>query len=148
MSGDQLPQGTLVRVTRDLTGSDMLDTMAHPAGFQFEIEEFVTAGDPANGEIAVDFYYGNARGGTNNVAVPADAVEVVRTAEQQRARKLPTMPEIQEFLGGRLLDDCDGFKITETNPDGPLRVEAYGRTAEDLPFGMTLVIEKVWTTDD
>jgi hypothetical protein len=145
---EALPRGTLVRVTRDLTGADMLDTMAHSAGFQFEVEEFVTAGDPAKGEIAVDFYYGNAHGGMNNVVVPADAVEAVRTAAEQRARTLPTRPAIREFLGRVMLDDCNRFKITETSPDGSVCLEAYGRTSEDLPFGVRVRIEEVWRTDD
>lgn len=145
---EKLPQGTLVRTTRYLVGKNALDGTDRPAGFEFEIEEFVTAGDPAKDEIAVDFYYGNVRGGMNNVVVPADAVEVVRTAEQQQARKLPTRTEIRELLGLWMLADADHLKITETNPDGPVTLEVYGRTDEDLPFGARIRVEEVWRTDD
>lgn len=145
---EPLPQGTLVRTTRYLVGPNALDAVDRPVGFEFEIEEFVTAGDPASDEIGVDFYYGNARGGINNVVVPADAVEVVRTAEQQRARKLPTRTQIRELLGLWMLADADHLKITETSPDGPVSLEVFGRTDEDLPFGARVVVEQVWRTDD
>lgn len=145
---EPLPQGTLVRTTRYLVGQNALDAVDRPVGFEFEIEEFVTAGDPANDEISVDFYYGNARGGMNNVVVPADAVEVVRTAEQQRARKLPTRAQVRKFLALHVLSSCDQFTITESSTDGPVSLEVYGRTDEDLPFGARIVVEQVWRIDD
>lgn len=140
-----LPRGTLVRTTRDLLGPDAFDHVNRSKGFEFEVEDFVSAKE-ANRDVA--FYWGNQGGGMNNVAVQADAVEVVRTAEEQAARRPPDMPALRRMLGSALLDDGDGFKITETNYDGDDAMELYGRTSKDLPFGVRVRIVDVWVTDD
>jgi hypothetical protein len=142
------PPGTQVRVTRevqDLSRIGISQSHATRAvGFEFEVEDFVSAEDAEDG---VAFYWGNADGGFNNVTVPADAVELVRTVEQQNARMLPSREELISFLGSTLLSDCGFFSINETNRDGEAAMEVFGETAEGLTFGFRLHVSPTWGTD-
>lgn len=124
-----------------------------PEGFEFEVEEYCPALEPGDegygdeGYIQGPFYYGNAQGGMNNVEVPADLVEVVMSAGQMAARKLPTAEQIRQFLAWRLCDDGDDFEIHQTDRSGD-EVECYGRTREGLGFGFTVKPTGLWRTDD
>jgi hypothetical protein len=141
-----LPKGTLVRLTRDLIDLNGADLRA---GLEFSVEEFVTAGDPAQEEIDIDFYAGSAYGGYSNINVPADAVEVVRTAEQQQSRVLPSRTQLSDFVGKALLDEHLDLYMDETSVDAALhQVEVYGHTSEGLGFGFRVKVLDVWRTDD
>jgi len=144
-----IAEGALVRLARDLTdeergwfGGDYVH-----CGQEFVIEEFLPVADnpdPEPDDIPVDFYYGSANGGVNNVTAPADALEVVKTAAEMDARKPPTPRQILDGLD--LLGDYDEFETYETEADGKGRT-VYGKTADGLPFGFTLHVTAIWETD-
>jgi hypothetical protein len=142
-----LEEGARARLTRDITDDGF---PFQRAGFEFVIEEFLAAADnpdPEPGDIAVDFYYGNANGGMNNVCVPADAVEQVMSAQQMSQRMSPSMAEIRDQIAGGLLGDFDTFETDETDRDGFNGVEVYGRTHEGLAFGFRVKVTDIWLTD-
>lgn len=132
-----IEEGALVRLTRDVDG--------YGAGFQFVIDEYVEPRPEAEreaGEIDAPIYYGNANGGSGNVCVPADAVEVVKSAAVLAARKLPTAEQITEALS---IDSWD-LEFDEWTKSGNT-VEVYGRTEDGLTFGFTLTVSRPWNTD-
>lgn len=139
-----LPRGTWVRLTRDLKD---FHGQNRSQGHEFEIEEFVTAGDASKDEVAVDFYYGNTEGGMGNLWAPADAVEIVRTVAQQRARELPGSRALLQAIAHNLSGGND-FNITESQFDGNQKLEVFGKTFDGLSFGFRILVEEIWETDD
>ena len=143
-----LPEGTQIRLSRELTEDEKKWAAAPRYDREFTVDEFLTAGDPAHDEVPVDFYVGNADGGSGNVCVPADAVEVVRTAAQMAARRPPTRPQLRDAVQSQLTGlSTDTFECDETDRDGDFAIEVYGRTTEGLPFGFRVRVEQVWETD-
>jgi hypothetical protein len=147
-------QGDLVRTTKitdNLAFNPARDPSPQPSlypkGFEFVVEEFVTAGHPEEGEIDVNFYYGSANGGMNNITVMATDVELVKTAAEQAARKKPTQQEAAEYVANALLHG-NGFTIFETQPFVDGEIEAYGHTDEGLAFGFRVQVSPTWRTDD
>jgi hypothetical protein len=120
-----LPEGTHARVVRFVEGFEAR------VGTEFEVEDYVTAEQAEDG---VAFYWGSRHGGINNVTAAASSIEVVRTAEQMRARRVPTCEEVARGLS--LLGDHDTFDCDETEPDGSL-VTCYGAT----PDGLRVAVE-------
>lgn len=141
-----LKQGTIARPTRAIR--DLCNALPYDPTDRFEIEEFLTAGDASKGEIAVDFYYGNINGGFGNLALPADAVEEVISAEEANLRKPPSAEHILRQISDGMMDSFDGFETNEVvrNLDlGQARV--YGKTDDGLEFGFEITISKVWKID-
>lgn len=121
-----LPEGTVVR----------------SASGEWEVEDYVTAEEAEDG---VAFYYGSNDGGYNNVDCPAaEVLEVIRTAEEQRNRKVPTPEEIARHLD--VLRDHDLFDCDETEPDGTA-VQCYGVTPDGLRVAVRLRVEAVDRVD-
>ena len=119
-------------------------------GTEFEVVEYLEPLPESEREpedIDAPYYYGSNNGGYNNVFVPADAVELVKTAAQMSARTAPSMAEIRDQISGELLGDFDTFETDETDRDGANGVEVYGRTHEGLPFGFRVRVTDVWLTD-
>lgn len=69
---------------------------------------------------------------------------LTRTAAQMASRALPTPDEIARAVP---LDWYPRFDLNELDPAGKGAVELYGRTADGLPFGFLLRVERVWQTD-
>ncbi len=151
----RLGQGALARL-REATPEGWHEP--RPKGFEFEVEEFVPAlkeGDPDFGDddyIQVDFYYGNAQGGFNNVCVPADIVEQVKSAEEMAAREIPSLRDVSKAVSSGLHSLMnDGMEFYETSvsgEDSAPYVEGYGRTDDGLAFGVKVAVLEVWRTDD
>ena len=135
-----IEEGALVRLTRNVH-----DLRAET---EFVISEYVEP-RPENerdpGEIDEPIYYGNVNGGINNVFAPADAVELVKTAAEMAARKVPTVQEIAQELG--ITDGwSDAFEIDEWIRSGD-QIECYAKTNEGLTFGFTVKVTAAWETD-
>lgn len=142
-----IPEGSLVRITRDLAGDDFPN---YRRGFEFVVDEFLRAEDntePEPGDIGVDFYYGSTDGGSGNVYAPADALEVVKTAAQMAARRIPTREQIRNEIASKLLDYFDTFETDETVRLGDAEIEVYGRTADGLGVGFRVKVTSAWQTD-
>ena len=133
------PNGTLVRVTETHdVGEDSIS-----AGEEFAVSDY-WHGDARGQEGYIDFpfYYGDADGGMNNRMAAADKVELVKTAEEMAARRIPTADEIVSEL--HCLGDYDGFRITQADrPDGASR-ELSGYTTDGLYFACTITISNVY----
>lgn len=137
------PQGTLVRVTETHEVGD--ETISK--GEEFTVSDY-WGGDARGREGYIDFpfYYGDASGGCNNRVAAADKVELVKTAEQMNARRIPTPEEIVAELN--CLGDHDGFEISQADrPDGASR-ELSGHTKDGLFFACTITISNVYQGDE
>lgn len=139
--------GALARV---VTEADDLATgrpgrRTYPPGFEFVVEDFVPAEES---EDKRPFYWGSAHGGFSNVAVYAEHVEQAKSAEEMRARTLPTPRELLEALGSDLLVDGDDLTIHEVDKPEGSATEIYGRAANGLTFGARLRVEAIWHTDE
>lgn len=134
-----IEEGARARLTRDVPG--------YRAGFEFVVDEYVEPNpvdEREDGEIDTPHYYGNANGGSDNVFVPADAVEQVTSAKAMAARRPPSGRQILDALD--LLGDWDDFETDESEPDGK-GTTVYGKTADGLPFGFMLHVTAIWKTD-
>ncbi|BDZ52836.1 hypothetical protein GCM10025867_50770 (plasmid) [Frondihabitans sucicola] len=133
------PEGTLVRLIRD---SDFAGEQ-RSKGLEIEVGEFISA-DLAEDGIA--FYWGNSRGGYNNANFLHEDVEVIRTAEQQSNRTLPSREDLLRALGGLIISsrDEDAFSISETGYDASLgAVEVVARTADGLDFTFNVFADNI-----
>jgi hypothetical protein len=145
-----MKRGALARTTRgtnDLASPSHFGLRRYPPGFEFEVEDYVPDGE-IDGKPAV-FYWGNARGGCNNVCVLAADVEQVKTAEEMAARSLPDPKDLLDFIASAMLTDRDGIEITEVDRSGKV-IEAFGKTEDGLTFGFSFPVTEVsiWRTDD
>lgn len=141
-----LDDGTLVRLSRELT-DDEWGWVTLPHGRErITVEDFFTAGDPDQDEIPVDFYEAHDEHGCT-VVVPADAVEVVKTAAEMAARKLPTKQQIADQIATELLNEFETFETDETVRLGDAEVEVYGRTHDGLGLGFRVKVVTSWETD-
>lgn len=133
-----LPTGALGRVTEDHT----LDQRRIFKGSTFEVEDYVSSEEAEDG---IPFYWCSNNGGLNNLCVLADKVELVKTAEQMYARRIPTAEEIIAELD--CLDDYEDFRIDAAeSPDGNSR-EISGRTKDGLFFACTITVSNVYQGD-
>ncbi len=139
-----LEDGTLVRLSRELT-EDEHNWVALPHGRdRITVNDFFTAGDPDQNEIPVDFYEAHDEHGCT-VVIPANAVEVVKTAGEMAARRVPTPELIAKELG--ITEGwSDAFDIDEWVRSGD-EIECYGRTSDGLPFGFRVKVVAAWETD-
>lgn len=135
-----IEDGALVRLTRSHHDLGI--------GTEFRVDEYLEPNPVAereDDEIDAPYYYGSRNGGSFNVFVPADAVELVKTAAQMNARKVPTLTEIAKELG--ITDGwSDAFEIDEWIRSGD-EIECYAKTDEGLPFGFRVKVIAAWETD-
>lgn len=136
--------GTQIRVTED----HEVDGSWVRKGQELTVEDFNPAGDPAEDYLPYDWYWTEDAYGSNR-EVRADKVERVRTAEQMRARRLPTTAEMIAAL--HCLGDYDGFRIDEADapfdtPSSASR-EIAGRTDDGLFFSATITVSNVYHAD-
>lgn len=132
--------GSLVRVTE----THMMGDREVRKGEEFEIEEFVPAGDPKDDYLPFDWYMGNDGHGSWREAA-AGKVELVKSATQMNARRIPTAEEIIAELD--CLNSYDGFEITEADrPEGNSR-ELAGHTKDGLYFACTITVSNVYQGD-
>lgn len=146
---EPMKRGALARVTtetEDMARPPSFGKRVYPVGFEFEVEDYVSADDAGDG---VPFYWGNAHGGGNNVCVLASAVEQAKSAEQMNARELPKASDLLDFVSSALLGSHRGLDVDEVSRSGQV-VEGFGRTEDGLTFGFAFPIPEVsiWRTDD
>jgi len=136
--------GSLAKITRDIPADD--HNHALHLGQLIEIEDYVSAEEADDG---IPFYWASTHGtgNMNDVSVNADCVELVKTAAQMNARRIPTVTEIHDFLGSALLSNGEGFSVTETDRDGENGVEIAGRTEDGLRFAATIRITSLYEAD-
>lgn len=136
--------GSLAKIIRDIPADD--HNHALHEGQLIEIEDYVSAEEADDG---IPFYWASTHGtgNQNDVSVNADCVELVKTAEQMQARRIPTVTEIRDFLSSALLDDGEGFSVTETDRDGENGVEIAGQTDDGLRFAGTIRITSLFEAD-
>lgn len=130
-----LAEGTLVRVVNFAEGFEAR------VGTEFEVEDYVSAEEAEDG---VAFYWGSNNGGSNNVTAAAAGLEVVRTAEEMRARTIPTCEEVARGLN--LLGDHDVFDADEIEPEGA-HVILYGSTPDGLRVAVDVKVCGVTRVD-
>lgn len=139
---DVMEEGALARVvnaTNDLSDARITGIRRYPPGFEFVVEDYVSA------EVAKDgraFYWGSVGEGGNNVCVLAADVEQARTAEEMGMRQLPEAREILDFVVSGLLREEDGLKVDATDLDDG-KIVGYGETAEGLEFGFVIPVTEV-----
>lgn len=117
-----LPVGTEARITGDPgPGWDGRKGMVFVVSDYVSAEECETDdGDP------VAFYWGDNRGGMNNVTVPASMVEPLRTADQMQARSIPDPMKIVQFVQSECMTDRESI--------GDVDETSTGRHAAGEPF--------------
>ena len=138
-----LERGTLAKITHDSTKE--WEGKGYKAGRLIEIEEYIDANEAEDG---IAFYWASSHGtgNVNDICVASEHVELVKTAEQMTARRIPTMEELRDFLGSELLGDGDTFEVTETDRDGN-GVEIAGKTRDGLRFAATIQITSIYEAD-
>lgn len=138
-----IADGAMVRLSRELTAEERRWVVLPHGGDRITVEDFFTAGTEDD-EIPVDFYEAHDEHGCT-VVIPADAIEIVRSASEMAARRVPTPEQIAKELG--ITDGwSDAFDIDEWIRSGD-EIECYGRTSDDLPFGFRVKVVAAWETD-
>lgn len=144
-----MKRGALARVVEDtvnLTSSGPEQMyQAVPKGSEFTVEDYVS---DAEAEDGVGFYWGSWRGGANNLAVVGHKVEQAKSAEEMRARRIPSRQELLEMLVADLTVSTEELRVEEIDKPQNGVTEIYGRTADGLPFGARIRVEQVWRADD
>lgn len=141
---DIIEYGALAKIIRDIPSDDF--NHALHTGQLIVIEDYVSAEESEDG---IPFYWASSHGtgNMNDVSVYADAVELVKTSKQMNSRRIPTVSEIRDFLSSALLDDGEGFEVTETDRDGENGVEIAGQTSDGLRFAATVQITSIYEAD-
>jgi hypothetical protein len=138
-------QGSLVRTTKltpNFAKSGSAKLVMTKPGFEFTVEEYISAEEAEDGTA---FYWGSAQGGCNNVAAWASDIELVKTADEMAARRIPTVPEVVELISSALIG-AEG--VHETDRDGVSGVEVYARAENGLTYGFRVHVTDLWRTDD
>lgn len=134
------PPGSLVRVIED----HEVDGSWVYKGAEYTVTEFVPAGDPEDDELPYDWYWVEDAYGSNR-EVRADKVELVKTAEQMAARRIPTAEQIIAQL--HCLGDYEGFELNAADsPDIDSR-EISGMTDDGLRFAFTITVSSIYQAD-
>lgn len=122
-------------------------------GTEFEVESYVAADDDDNDAGGIAFYWGRTRDG-GDVACAASVAVLVRTAEEQANRAIPTLTDVTTALASVAIDmegrGAAGFEADETNTYGKPETgvfEVYGQTDDGLRFGVEVEVKRVWRTD-
>lgn len=127
------PEGALLRVTEHIDGWAR-------KGTEFTVEFYASA-EEADG---LAYYNGVTQHGSNVDVLPEN-VELVKTPEEMRARRIPTAEQIIAELD--CLDDYDDFEINAADrPEGNSR-EISGVTADGLFFACTITVSNVYQGD-
>lgn len=137
MSTEIFPYGTLVRVTEahQLDGEHRVEK-----GQEFTVDAYVSA----ESDDGIAYYVGDDDHWTATYAAP-DKVELVKTAEQLAARRIPTAEQIIAELS--CLDDYEGFELNAADaPEGASR-ELSGVTDEGLPFAFTITVSNIYQAE-
>lgn len=142
MSAPTLTEGSLARAVRD---TQLSDHRRYPEGFTFVVEDYVPASEAGDG---VAFYWGSANGGMNNVCMNASDVELVLTAEEMRARTIPTRVDVLDALKSAVCGlDEDDFTTDEAETDSAGCLTFYGETHHGLRFACSLRITALYQCD-
>lgn len=141
-----IPVGTEVRTTATATVDGPNAVVPYRKGQFLVIEEYVSGAEAADGE---PFYWCNEESGLAPLIVDADHVEVVRTAAERRARKVPTLDEARTFIGQLCGQEDDRIEINEVDytGTGDNPVYLYGRTEEGLPITIAVKVLAVQVRD-
>lgn len=94
----------------------------------------------------VAFYWGSNNGGMNNVTAAASSLEVVKTAAQMRARRVPTCEEMAEEIQGELMFRGERVDVDETEREGAT-VLLYGSTHDGLRVAIDVRVMGVTQVD-
>lgn len=136
--------GALAKIIHDVPDAGYCRALR--AGELIVIEDYVPADEAEDGTA----YYEASTHETGNsydVTVNVEHVELVKTAAQMGARRIPTVTELRDFLGSELLGDGEGFQVTETDRNGENGVEIAGRTDDGLRFAATIQITTIYEAD-
>lgn len=102
-----MTEGTLARVTETHDG---MGARTYYKDMTFMVDEYISAEEAEDG---VAFYWGSSEYGYGDVAVEAGKVEQVMSADEARARKVPSLAEVTQFLAGAAVSygDGDTFRV-------------------------------------
>ena len=144
---EPMKQGTLARVTegcQDLVKNSLLGGVLghrqYPAGFEFEVEDFVSAEQSEDGRA---FYWGSAGGGGNNICVLAADVEQVKSTEEMDARALPEAKQLLDFICSAMLGDGEGMTIEGMHMEDR-EIAGFGTTDDGLDFEFSIPLTEIY----
>lgn len=126
MSTPTIEPGCLVRINDVIWQVDCVET-------DEDGKRYIVADAPQIGSFGHDF--------------DLDKVEHVATAEEAKARRVPTHREVQDLAMGLCGQDGDGFTIDEAERDGETDVLLHGQTTLGLRLGIRLRIVSVGKED-
>lgn len=143
MTEHPIEPGSMVRVLQPTV--DLYDSKrTYPEGFEFEVEMFEKDYGEHEGDkdfIQGDYYMGNANGGYSNVAVPADSVRMVMSAEEMANRQGPTLAQLTEWVADSLGDIADSGTVHSSDRnDAEGTVEFFGTMENGLEFTFSVKI--------
>lgn len=81
---------------------------------------------------------------------PADVFEVLRSATELAARRIPDIGQMREALSAAIsgIWHDNDMSIIETSYDGDAGIEFYGESANGLHFAGTVEITSLYRADD
>lgn len=143
-----LPGGSLIVTTEGSSALDWWDSEPYSKGLRVVLDEYVSAEESDDGH---PFYWASTNGGVNNVVLAAEHVQLVKTPAQLAQTRVPTIDAMKEYLSRVLLDEGEGFEITETDRSDPAgderTIAIYGRTDDNLPFGVHISVSPPFEAD-
>ena len=123
-----MPNGTIVRV----------NGYSRPV----EVEDYVS--EPPNTK---GFYYLNSPSGFNDVIrAEGDIIEVVATAEEAAARRVPTREQVHRLLATLCGEETDDLSVDETEVDEN-HVTLYGENGRGQRFAVEVRVSSICPTD-
>jgi len=135
-----IESGAMARTTKALFEGGY----SYGKDMEFEVEEYVTAEEA---EDTHGYYMGSNHGGSYNVEVREDHVELVRSREEMRSRKLPTPAEVAAIISSEVIGFND-LNIDEADySEGNGSIELYGSTREGLRFAVNVKVLSVEHAD-
>ena len=106
-----------------------------PAGTLFTVTDYVSPEQADDGEA---FYWGNATADAlNDVYFLAEIVELIRSAEEMKARVAPGVEKILDAISGSVHGSYEGFEVSEADTNGN-EVHFTGISDEGLQFVFTI----------
>lgn len=147
-----IEDGARVRLCRELTDEERRwNPFPRYGGKEFTVDEVWQprpAEERESDEIDVPIVYGSDDHGSSVGPVPLDAVEVIKTAADMRARTIPTVAELRREISSELCGLMgDAFDTDESIHFGETGIEVYGKTHDGLGFGFQVHITRLWETD-
>lgn len=140
-----IPNGAMARLVRDITS--LTNDREYRVGEQFIVSDYIPSEEASNGKA---FYWGNIRGGMNNITVLAEDAELSMTAEQVNGRRVPTKASIVNALVESMSGiDSDDFTVDMAEGDTEKgSVDYSGRTTDGLAFGFTIQLTDLGEIDE